>query len=82
MGDCFCSDVYTSMSIQIAYYLIEEQQGRKRAPDDYISFVGLLADPRYCGIMFLQNFSFLLVFSFVLSLSLSLSLIEENSLLV
>ncbi|XP_020222521.1 protein RRP6-like 3 isoform X1 [Cajanus cajan] len=36
---------------QIAYSLIEEQEGRKRLPDDYISFVGLLADPRYCGTM-------------------------------
>ncbi|KAM5565967.1 hypothetical protein ABKV19_019792 [Rosa sericea] len=34
---------------QIAYSLIEEQEGRKRLPDDYISFVGLLADPRYCA---------------------------------
>uniref|UniRef100_A0A0R0FSJ3 3'-5' exonuclease domain-containing protein n=1 Tax=Glycine max TaxID=3847 RepID=A0A0R0FSJ3_SOYBN len=33
---------------QIAYSLIEEQEGRKRLRDDYISFVGLLADPRYC----------------------------------
>ncbi|XP_040997444.1 egalitarian protein homolog isoform X2 [Juglans microcarpa x Juglans regia] len=33
---------------QIAYSLIEEQEGRTRSPDDYISFVGLLADPRYC----------------------------------
>ncbi|KAJ6794489.1 piRNA biogenesis protein EXD1 [Iris pallida] len=34
---------------QVAYYLIEEQEGKKRAPDDYISFVSLLADPRYYG---------------------------------
>ncbi|XP_035546784.1 egalitarian protein homolog isoform X2 [Juglans regia] len=33
---------------QIAYSLIEEQEGRTRSPDDYISFVGVLADPRYC----------------------------------
>lgn len=38
--------------VQIAYSLIEEQEGRKRLPDDYISFVGLLADPRYCGIIY------------------------------
>ncbi|KAK7383287.1 hypothetical protein VNO78_28961 [Psophocarpus tetragonolobus] len=37
---------------QIAYSLIEEQEGRKRSRDDYISFVGLLADPRYCGISY------------------------------
>jgi hypothetical protein len=35
--------------VQIAYSLIEEQEGEKRACDAYISFVGLLADPRYCG---------------------------------
>ncbi|XP_062020147.1 uncharacterized protein LOC133736613 [Rosa rugosa] len=40
---------------QIAYSLIEEQEGRKRLPDDYISFVGLLADPRYCGVSYLEK---------------------------
>jgi hypothetical protein len=35
--------------VQIAYSLIEEQEGKKRAYDVYISFVSLLADPRYCG---------------------------------
>ncbi|KAJ7958322.1 3'-5' exonuclease domain [Quillaja saponaria] len=40
---------------QIAYSLIEEQEGKKRSPDDYISFVGLLADPRYCGISYLEK---------------------------
>ncbi|RVW51935.1 piRNA biogenesis protein EXD1 [Vitis vinifera] len=45
----FLPDISTCMSKQIAYSLIEEQQGRRRSPDDYISFVGLLADPRYCG---------------------------------
>ncbi|XP_058073986.1 uncharacterized protein LOC131222804 isoform X1 [Magnolia sinica] len=40
---------------QIAYSLIEEQEGRKRSPDDYISFVGLLADPRYCGISYIEK---------------------------
>ncbi|KAJ1442760.1 Ribonuclease H-like superfamily [Sesbania bispinosa] len=40
---------------QIAYSLIEEQEGRKRLPDDYISFVSLLADPRYCGISYLEK---------------------------
>ncbi|KAI9106778.1 hypothetical protein K1719_022306 [Acacia pycnantha] len=37
---------------QIAYSLIKEQEGQKRLPDDYISFVGLLADPYYCGISY------------------------------
>ncbi|KAM7459327.1 hypothetical protein LguiA_036321 [Lonicera macranthoides] len=40
---------------QIAYSLIEKQEGRTRVPDDYISFVGLLADPRYCGISYLEK---------------------------
>uniref|UniRef100_A0A803NLA5 K Homology domain-containing protein n=1 Tax=Cannabis sativa TaxID=3483 RepID=A0A803NLA5_CANSA len=39
----------------IAYSLIEEQEGRARSSDDYISFVGLLADPRYCGISYLEK---------------------------
>jgi len=34
--------------VQIAYSLIEEQEGKK-SHDDYISFVSLLADSRYCG---------------------------------
>lgn len=46
---CSCSFVF---GFQIAYSLIEEQEGRTRSPDDYISFVGLLADPRYCGIIY------------------------------
>ncbi|XP_076928194.1 exosome complex exonuclease rrp6-like [Bidens hawaiensis] len=40
---------------QIAYTLIEEQEGVTKVPDDYISFVGLLADPRYCGISYLEK---------------------------
>ncbi|KAJ0431945.1 putative 3'-5' exonuclease domain, K domain, ribonuclease H-like superfamily [Helianthus annuus] len=40
---------------QIAYSLIEEQEGGTKVPDDYISFVGLLADPRYCGISYLEK---------------------------
>ncbi|XP_059640015.1 uncharacterized protein LOC132282375 [Cornus florida] len=40
---------------QIAYNLIEEQEGQKRSPDDYISFVSLLADSRYCGISFVEK---------------------------
>ncbi|XP_015885122.1 uncharacterized protein LOC107420634 [Ziziphus jujuba] len=40
---------------QIAYSLLEEQEGRARTPDDYISFVSLLADPRYCGISYLEK---------------------------
>jgi len=40
---------------QIAYSLIEEQEGGTKVPDDYISFVGLLADPRYCGMSYLEK---------------------------
>ncbi|WCJ29556.1 hypothetical protein M5689_011182 [Euphorbia peplus] len=40
---------------QIAYSLIEEQEGRTKLPDDYISFVSLLADPRYCGMSYLEK---------------------------
>ncbi|XP_031372620.1 uncharacterized protein LOC116187806 isoform X2 [Punica granatum] len=40
---------------QIAYSLLEEQEGKKRLPGDYISFVGLLADPRYCGVSYLEK---------------------------
>ncbi|GAB2274745.1 hypothetical protein Dimus_009518 [Dionaea muscipula] len=35
--------------LDIAYSLIEEQDGRTKLPDDYVSFVTLLADPRYCA---------------------------------
>jgi exonuclease 3'-5' domain-containing protein 1 len=37
---------------QIAYSLLEEQEGKKWMPDDYISFVDLLADERYCGVAY------------------------------
>lgn len=47
--------LHNVMDTQIAYSLIEEQQGRPRLPDDYISFVALLADPRYCGISYLEK---------------------------
>lgn len=47
--------LHNAIDTQIAYSLIEEQQGLKRAPDDYISFVGLLADPRYCGTSYIEK---------------------------
>lgn len=49
---CFFSPFFWwhFVPMQIAYSLIKEQEGHARAPDDYISFVGLLADPSYCGI--------------------------------
>ncbi|CAM8949556.1 unnamed protein product [Rhodiola kirilowii] len=37
---------------QIAYSLIEEQEGRRKSHDVSISFVALIADPRYCGISY------------------------------
>ncbi|KAG6626363.1 egalitarian protein homolog isoform X2 [Carya illinoinensis] len=43
------------LDTQIAYSLIEEQEDRPRSTADYISFVGLLADPRYCGISYLEK---------------------------
>ncbi|KAJ4708146.1 3'-5' exonuclease domain [Melia azedarach] len=47
--------LHNVVDTQIAYSLIEEQEGRKRSLDDYISFVGLLADPRYCGIYYQEK---------------------------
>ncbi|KAL6344856.1 hypothetical protein AAG906_002762 [Vitis piasezkii] len=47
--------LHNVVDTQIAYSLIEEQEGRKRLVDDYISFVGLLADPRYCGVSYLEK---------------------------
>ncbi|XP_021776434.1 piRNA biogenesis protein EXD1-like [Chenopodium quinoa] len=47
--------LHNVMDTQIAYTLIEEQDGRPKGPDDYISFVSLLADPRYCGISYLEK---------------------------
>ncbi|XP_021890480.1 piRNA biogenesis protein EXD1 [Carica papaya] len=44
--------LHSVIDTQIAYSLIEEQEGRARLADDCISFVGLLADPRYCGILY------------------------------
>lgn len=44
--------LYNVVDTQVAYHLIEEQQGQKRSLDGSISFVGLLADRRYCGISY------------------------------
>ncbi|KAK9131114.1 hypothetical protein Sjap_011601 [Stephania japonica] len=46
--------LHNVVDTQIAYSLIEEQEGRKKSPDNYISFVGLLADPQYCVEVFLK----------------------------
>ncbi|XP_038886611.1 piRNA biogenesis protein EXD1 isoform X1 [Benincasa hispida] len=40
---------------QIAYSLLEEQEGRTKTPDNYISFVSLLADSRYCGVSYVEK---------------------------
>ncbi|GKV09987.1 hypothetical protein SLEP1_g21415 [Rubroshorea leprosula] len=47
--------LHNVMDTQIAFSLIEEQEGRTRLHDDYISFVSLLADPRYCGISYQEK---------------------------
>ncbi|CAK9162007.1 unnamed protein product [Ilex paraguariensis] len=47
--------LHNVVDIQIAYFLFEEQEGRTRVLADYISFVGLLADPRYCGISYVEK---------------------------
>uniref|UniRef100_A0A0E0JK85 3'-5' exonuclease domain-containing protein n=1 Tax=Oryza punctata TaxID=4537 RepID=A0A0E0JK85_ORYPU len=44
--------LHNVMDTQIAYSLLEEQDGKKRGYDEYISFVSLLADPRYCGMAY------------------------------
>ncbi|KAH6835908.1 3'-5' exonuclease domain-containing protein / K homology domain-containing protein / KH domain-containing protein [Perilla frutescens var. hirtella] len=52
--------LHNVVDTQIAYSLIKEQEGQKRVPDDYISFVGLLADPRFGVLDLLSSvFSFL-----------------------
>ncbi|XP_057977258.1 uncharacterized protein LOC131164238 [Malania oleifera] len=47
--------LHNVMDTQIAYSLIDEQQGQARSLNEYISFVGLLADPRYCGISYFEK---------------------------
>ncbi|XP_027081830.1 egalitarian protein homolog [Coffea eugenioides] len=47
--------LHNVVDTQIAYSLIKEQEGQIRAPDDYISFVSLLADPCYCGISYAEK---------------------------
>ncbi|KAL0311900.1 UNVERIFIED_CONTAM: hypothetical protein Sradi_5589300 [Sesamum radiatum] len=46
---------FFTLNLLIAYSLIKEQEGHKRVPDDYISFVGLLADPRFGGISYVEK---------------------------
>lgn len=57
---------------QIAFSLLEEQRGKNWMPDDYISFVDLLADERYCG-RSAHTFCNMLLVLFRLILSQSMS---------
>lgn len=47
--------LHNVMDTQIAYNLFEEQEGRPRSEIEYISFVDLLADHRYCGISYAEK---------------------------
>lgn len=47
--------LHNVVDTQIAYSLIEEQEGNQRNLNDYISFVSLLADPRYCGVTYIEK---------------------------
>ncbi|XVF74466.1 hypothetical protein PTKIN_Ptkin13bG0112400 [Pterospermum kingtungense] len=47
--------LHNVLDTQIAYSLIEEQKGRRKSSDGPISFVGLLADPQYCGISYFEK---------------------------
>ncbi|KAL5579383.1 hypothetical protein UlMin_011825 [Ulmus minor] len=47
--------LHNVVDTQIAYSLLQQQQGGARSPHDCISFVRLLADPRYCGISYLEK---------------------------
>ncbi|MQL91187.1 hypothetical protein Taro_023798, partial [Colocasia esculenta] len=53
--------LHNVMDTQIAYSLIEGQEGNGRSLD-YISFVSLLADPRYCGTTSYRHLNFLSLF--------------------
>ncbi|CAL1373404.1 unnamed protein product [Linum trigynum] len=47
--------LHNVIDTQIAFSLIEEQEGRHRAPDDYISLVSLIADADYCGVEYAEK---------------------------
>ncbi|MCL7033771.1 hypothetical protein MKW94_001782, partial [Papaver nudicaule] len=49
------NNITSKYFIQIAYSLFQEQEGKAKTSDDYISFVTLLADPRYCGVSYLEK---------------------------
>ncbi|XP_021749629.1 piRNA biogenesis protein EXD1-like isoform X3 [Chenopodium quinoa] len=47
--------LYNVVDTQIAYALVQEQEGLAQPLDDCISFIGLLADHRFCGISYLEK---------------------------
>ena len=63
-----CFNFQLHYLIQIAYSLIEEQEGRTKLPDNYISFVSLLADSRYCGIIFKSWYLLAIIHFFIMEI--------------
>lgn len=47
--------LHNVVDTQLAYSLIEEQQGQKRSSCENISFMRLIADRRYCGISYFEK---------------------------
>ncbi|KAL1552375.1 piRNA biogenesis protein EXD1-like [Salvia divinorum] len=47
--------LHNVVDTQIAYSLIKEQEGQKRLQDGHISFVDLLADPKFGGISYVEK---------------------------
>ncbi|XP_074312476.1 exosome complex exonuclease rrp6-like isoform X1 [Silene latifolia] len=47
--------LHNVVDTQIAYSLLQEQLGLGQPSDDCISFIGLLADRRFCGISYLEK---------------------------
>ncbi|KAL9247385.1 hypothetical protein vseg_020822 [Gypsophila vaccaria] len=47
--------LHNVVDTQIAYSLLQEQQGLGQSSDDGISFIRLLADRRFCGISYLEK---------------------------
>lgn len=51
----FLNQFISNAVLQLAYSLIEEQQGQKRSSCENISFMRLIADRRYCGISYFEK---------------------------
>ncbi|XP_021765397.1 uncharacterized protein LOC110729912 isoform X3 [Chenopodium quinoa] len=47
--------LYNVVDTQIAYSLVQEQEGLAQPADECVSFIGLLADHRFCGISYLEK---------------------------